>query len=482
VVGGKEMPREQGALASEQGKSRLSSRTKAAYALGSTTDIFGHWLYFSLMQPVFVGFLHLSPALLGVAQAAARTVDGFSDSYFGWRSDNVRTRWGRRRPYILIGSVVSGLTLPLMFTASASWNTSRLFWFVLLSACGYAPILGCYNMPYQSLGAELTADSDERTTVMAWRGVVQTLAGVANAWAWWLAARPWFADANGSPDLVRGARWTATVAGAVMILAGVGNAWFVTEPYYPVAKAQERVGFAASTWKTLACPPFRALLLTLVLFAVPASLVGALGWYVQFYYVCAGQADTATLYSGLAGTCYCLLGASAIPVATRLAAKLGKRRTLQLALVSSTAALASGYWLYTPRAPVLSVLCHGLFGIASSGFFWVLIPSMLADVVDFDELTSGKRREGALSSTLSYTLKFATTITMVLSGSLVELAGFDAHRVVQEATTIARLRLLFAVLPAAASLLAAIALQQYPLTRENMVSIRASLEAKRGVV
>jgi GPH family glycoside/pentoside/hexuronide:cation symporter len=107
---------------------------------------------------------------------------------------------------------------------------------------------------------------------------------------------------------------------------------------------------------------------------------------------------------------------------------------------------------------------------------------MLADVVDFDELTSGKRREGALSSTLSYTLKFATTITMVLSGSLVELAGFDAHRVVQEATTIARLRLLFAVLPAAASLLAAIALQQYPLTRENMVSIRASLEAKRGVV
>ena len=79
-------------------------------------------------------------------------------------------------------------------------------------------------MPYQSLGAELTADTDERTTIMAWRGVVQTLAGVANAWAWWFAARSWFADADGSPNLARGAMWAGAIAGAVMIVLGVAMA------------------------------------------------------------------------------------------------------------------------------------------------------------------------------------------------------------------------------------------------------------------
>lgn len=461
---------------------KLSVRTKAAYALGGTTDIFGHWLYFCLMQPVFVGFLHLAPSLLGLAQAAARTVDGLSDSYFGWRSDNSRTRWGRRRPYILVGSVLAGLTLPLLFAASPAWGSSRLFWFVLLSACVYAPVLGCYNMPYQSLGAELTADPDERTTVMAWRGVVQTLAGVANAWAWWLAARPRFADASGAPNLARGARWTAAVAGAVMIVAGIVNACFVTERYYPLAKEQERVGFLTSTWRTFACRPFRILLLTLVLFAIPASMVDALSWYLQFYYVFPGQPGRAALFGGLAGTCYCLLGAGAVPLATALAAKIGKRRALQWALVGCASALASGYWLYTPRAPVLSILCHGLFGIASSGFFWVLLPSMLADVVDFDELETGKRREGALSSAFSYALKLGTTFTMVLTGPLVELAGFDPHRALQDVTTMAHLRLLFATLPAAAALFAALALQRYPLTREALRALRCRLEAKRGVV
>jgi len=137
---------------------RLRPLEKAAYAFGGTVDIFGHWLYFGLMQPVFVGFLHLSPSLLGLTQATARLTDAFADSYFGWRSDNTRTRWGRRRPYVLVGSLLAGAALPCLFAASRTWSVSTLFWFVLLTACGYAPILSCYNMPYQSLGAELTAE------------------------------------------------------------------------------------------------------------------------------------------------------------------------------------------------------------------------------------------------------------------------------------------------------------------------------------
>jgi GPH family glycoside/pentoside/hexuronide:cation symporter len=463
-------------------RAKLRPLEKGAYAFGGTIDIFGHWLYFGLMQPVFVGFLQLSPSLFGLAQAAARLTDAFTDSYFGWRSDNTRTRWGRRRPFVLVGGLLSGALLPCMFAASRSWSASTLFWFVLLTACGYAPILSCYNMPYQSLGAELTPDTDERTSVMSWRGVVQTLAGVANAWAWWFAARPWFADAGGAPNLARGAMWAGVIAGALMILAAIATALFVGERYYPLASQQERIGFATMTRQAFRCQPFRILLLALVLFAVPTSMVGALSWYVLSYHVFAGDPATAALYGGLGGTCYSILGALCIPFAVWLSRRIGKRRALQYALSVGAVALASSFVLYTPTAPILSALCHGLFGIVSSGFFWVLLPSMLADVIDFDEIESGKRREGAYASILSYVLKFGTTFAVLATGPLIELTGFDAHKATQSPTTLLWLRILFAGVPAVAALLAAVALRRYPLSRAAMSTIRARLEARRGAV
>lgn len=463
-------------------RSRLRPLEKAAYAFGGTIDIFGHWLYYGLMQPVFVGFLQLSPSLFGLAQAAARLTDAFTDSYFGWRSDNARTRWGRRRPFVLVGGVLAGAALPCLFAASRSWSASTLFWFVVLTACGYAPVLSCYNMPYQSLGAELTPDTDERTSVMSWRGVVQTLAGVANAWGWWFAARSWFADADGAPNLARGAMWAAAVAGGLMILAAIGTVLFVGERYYPIARRQDRIGFVAMTREAFRCQPFRILLLALVLFAVPTSMVGALSWYVLYYHVLVGSPAAAAFYSGLAGTCYSVLGAACIPFAVWLARRIGKCRALQCALCGGSVALASSFVLYTPTAPLLSVVCHGLFGIVSSGFFWVLLPSMLADVIDFDELASGRRREGAYASILSYVLKFGTTFTMLITGPLIELTGFDAHKAVQSPSTLTGLRILFAGVPAVAALLAAVALRRYPLDRDALSTIRARLEARRGAV
>lgn len=461
---------------------RLRRLEKAAYAFGGTVDIFGHWLYFGLMQPVFVGFLHLSPSLLGLAQASARLTDAFSDSYFGWRSDNTRTRWGRRRPYILVGSLLAGAALPCLFAASRAWSASTLFWFVLLSACGYAPILSCYNMPYQSLGTELTPDTDERTSVMSWRGVVQTLAGVVNAWAWWFAARPLFADADGTPNLARGSMRAAAIVGGLMMLAGIGSALFVKERYYPLANQQKRIAFRTMTREAFRCQPFRILLFALVLFAVPTSMVGALSWYVLYYHVLAGNPVNAALYGGLAGTAYSILSAACIPFAVWLARRIGKRRALQWALCAGSVALASSFLLYTPRAPILSVLCHGLFGMATSGFFWVLLPSMLADVIDVNELESGKRGEGAFASILSYVLKVGTTLTLLVTGPLIELTGFNARKAFQDPATILGLRILFAVVPAAAALLAALALRRYPLSREAMNTIRARLEARRGGV
>src|SRR5512133_1860916 len=94
---------------------RVATRTKFSYALGGTIEIFAHWVYGNLANPVFVTFFGLTPTLVNTALGVTRFVGAFSDPLVGWISDNTRSRWGRRRPFILVGSILSGLALPCLF-------------------------------------------------------------------------------------------------------------------------------------------------------------------------------------------------------------------------------------------------------------------------------------------------------------------------------------------------------------------------------
>lgn len=137
---------------------RVPVRQKLAYGLGTANDMWGNWLYPTMAWPVFNMFLLVSPALIGMALMVNRLVDAASDPFFGWVSDNTRSRFGRRRPYILLGSLLAGLTLPALFLVSPEWSEQALFVFMLISSGIFITIVSSFNMPYQSLGNELTPD------------------------------------------------------------------------------------------------------------------------------------------------------------------------------------------------------------------------------------------------------------------------------------------------------------------------------------
>src|SRR5690606_41109342 len=117
---------------------RIPPSTKIAYAMGGTTNIFGHWLYNGIVDGVFNIFLGVSPRRVSFVRAAMLAADAFSGLIFGWLSDNTRTRWGRCRPWILFGSIAAGLGLPLLFLARSNWSADQIFWYMMLSAILYS--------------------------------------------------------------------------------------------------------------------------------------------------------------------------------------------------------------------------------------------------------------------------------------------------------------------------------------------------------
>ena len=197
------------AAAREAGDTRLSAGVKWAYATGGTADILGHWLYFNLADPVYSSYFHLSPTQIGNVKAATLIADAFAGVLFGWLSDVTRSRWGRRRPYILVGSLLSGLLLPLLFLPSRSWGTDQIFGYMLLSAVLYSPFIASYNSAYQALGAELTPDYHERVSVMGHKAIIQKAVVVLIGGSVWLSGLPLFRDPatgdvdSGSPLAVR---------------------------------------------------------------------------------------------------------------------------------------------------------------------------------------------------------------------------------------------------------------------------------------
>ena len=458
---------------------------KIIYGLGTANDVWGNWLYPSMAWPVFNIFLHVNPALVSLALFVNRIVDAATDPLFGWLSDNARTRWGRRRPFILVGSILAGLALPTLFLVSPGWSENAYFWYMVVSSSMMICIVSSFNMPYQSLGAELTPDYHERSSVFSYKNIIQRIIDIGLFSAAAFITMSWFNDPEtGEPDMILGARVYTIILGSIMIIIGILLFFFVKERYYDnvVERKQTSISIWDSIWTALKVRPFRAQLAMSLAYGLGTSMVGALGYYLTVYYVCAGDVALGSKWSfamGFANMGGAIIG---VPMALKLSRLLGKRRALLLILIAGMLIYLASWWLYNPTYPILQLGASGSIAFLSASF-GMLLGSIGADIIDFDELNTGKRREGAFTACGSWITKLGFALGTLATGFILNATGFDESLGgAQTGDTITRLRVFFFALPIAGLLLAVYALSRYDLSQKRMAEIRHTLEATRGKV
>ncbi len=462
---------------------RLPMSQKVGWGLGAFLDMWGHWLYPGLAFHVFNVFLGVAPGLISTVQMVKVGVDAASDAIFGWVSDNTRTRFGRRRPFILVGGVLAGVGLPLLFAVGRGWSDSEYFIFMLVSTILFVPIMSCFNMPWVSLGSEMTPDYHERTNVMSIRNAIQKLPELAMFAAAQFTTLAIFNDANGKPDILRGAQTYCTILGTIMVVASILIFFLVRERYYEnlVKRQQPKIAFSDTLGRTLKCRPFRTLVIMNLAYGLGTAMVSALGYYATIYYVCKGDVALGTKWNtamGGAGMAFGLLG---IPFFNRLAHRFGKRAGLASVLSLAICAFIGDWWLYDPARPVLQLFACGFVAFTGAGF-WTLYGSVLADVVDYDELESGQRREGSFSACQSWISKVGIALGVGASGWILQFTGFDSKIPVQSEHAIFMIRILLSAIPVIGLVVALVAILRFPLTATRMHEIRAALEARRGKV
>ncbi|MCX7983734.1 MAG: MFS transporter [Bacteroidetes bacterium] len=471
-------------------RDKLPVFTKIIYGLGTALDMWGFWLYPAVAYAVFNIYLGVEPWLVGLALTLIRIYDAIADPIVGWISDNIRSKHGRRRPFILLAGILSGLGLPLLFLVSPDWvnvkflGVTVIFWYMLGTSLFYIPLMTSFSIPYHSLGVELTPDYDERTSVMTYKSAMQKIFEIGNFYALRFTNLSWFLlPGTAGKNTLLGIQVYTCILGTLMALFALTIFFRIKERYYEkvVIKTTQRIPLKSSFYETLKCKPFRLMMGVGATFVIGTSMVGSLGYYTTVYHVCGGntiEGDNWNFWMGLAFMIGGFLGA---PFFGFVAQKTEKKISVVLAALVGILGYGGSWFLYTPFLPWLQTVASGLMGLASAGI-WMLHSSIGADVIDYDELTTGARREGSFSACGSYILKLGNSLGYFISGLILTWLGFDATRGTQTPETIVGIRLALATVPVLGLLGAIYFISKLDLTKKRCEDIRRELENRRGKV
>jgi GPH family glycoside/pentoside/hexuronide:cation symporter len=203
---------------------------------------------------------------------------------------------------------------------------------------------------------------------------------------------------------------------------------------------------------------------------------------VIIYYVTPDDHSTGASWVGWAGMAGAIAGLGVVAFVAWLGTKIGKRHAFFVAIGVSIVGYGLKWFCYNPDIPYLVMLPAPFMAFGLSGLF-TLVPSMIADVVDADELKTHERREGMFGSIFWWMVKLGLTAALAGSGYLLNATGFDVDLVGHQAPrTITLLRLFDAGVPVLTSLIALWAIATFPITEAKAREVREELERRRGKV
>ncbi|MFG0329054.1 MAG: MFS transporter [Phycisphaerales bacterium] len=436
-----------------------------------------------IFMVVLVQGLGLDPVLWGILFFVPRLSDALTDPIMGFISDNTRSRWGRRRPYILIGSIVAGVSYILMWQLDPENSELYNFTYFLLLALVFYLGLTIFATPYVAMGYEMCEDFHERTRLMA---VAQWI----GQWAWVIV--PWFwvilYDPDIYPDAVAGARNLAIWVGLGCMLLTMAPALLCRTQPVDEERLEDlslsNLGHLANRLAvgfvdTLKCKPFRQICLATFLVFNAFNTVAGLSWFIIVYYMNEGDPAAAGSWPSWFGTLSALATCFlVIPVVTLLSQQFGKRNAFLISQVISIFGYVSFWWCFDPGRPQLMFLPLPFFAFGIGGLFTIMM-SMTADVCDLDELRTGARREGVFGAVYWWMVKFGFAVAGLAGGLIMKLVGFDQSAAVQTPEALTGLRIAYIVVPIIGTMLAVIVMWGYDLGEERSRQIRQQIEERR---
>lgn len=445
---------------------KIALRKKIAYSAPAfALAVVGIPVYVYIPK-FYTDVVGINIAVLGTLLFSVRIFDALTDPAIGFVSDRTRTRFGRRRPYIALGSLFVVLSMVLLFSPPQASPDFETWWF---GFCIYALFLfwTAVVVPYESLGPEITFDYHERTSLFGMRDgflIAGTLMAASSpaivAWAFGLT--------SSAEDERLKFLWIALLYAPLLI----GSCWWcaVAIKEKPYAKALNPTGAWLGFHHVVRNRPFIILLISYTIAAIGSNLPATLILYYVEYVLLSDLADAFLLL-------YFVTGIIFLPGWILLSRRIGKKAAWLTSMVINTGAFVGVFFLGPGDAKIYGILVF----ISGIGFGATLaLPSAIqADVIDYDELLTGERREGQYIGLWSIAKKFAAAIGVGAGLSILGWAGYTPN-VAQTEQVQLTLRSLYALVPSVCNIVAFIIVLSYPISSRVHEQIRKSIADRKA--
>lgn len=443
------------------------------YGLGTLGDTCMSQSIGQLVMPILNIGLGVSPVLIGNVLAARTLWDAFNDPFVGHMGDNFRSRYGRRRPFILVGGITSAFLLCFIWLFPSHWDAAHIMIWFGITLFMLSITQTVFSTAYYALGIEMAPSYHERTRIVAYRGFVQKVASLLV---------PWFLpftmlSAFGSE--IVGVRVLSLIIAAVVAILSVVT-YFGTKERTHVDVHRKKEKFLTAVRGVAKNVHFLRISAIFALMVSLFALFSVFGAYVNIYYVYGGDKLKGASISAVVGSLGAILAMLGIPLVAWMSKRFQKHNALKFSLWLMIIGEVLKFFVMRPETPWAQIIIPFFFSLGVSCIFTIL-GSMQADVVDMDELASGQRREGIFGAMAGWMMKSAGALATALSGYFLLWTGFDAALgAAQSESTFLWLRVMNSFAPAIMASTCLLLLYKYPLTEARMEEVKKILVRRRA--
>jgi len=444
---------------------KLSRKTKIIYGSGDlgfslTTTIIG--AYFLLF---LTDVIHLRPAYAGIAILAGKIWDWVNDPIIGHISDRTRSRWGRRRPFLLFGAIPFALAFIMMWYRPPFTTDLALVAYYALAYVVFDAAATFVYMPYFALTPELTDDYDERTALTSYR-MFFSIFGSLLSFTIPLMIVGTFTPENASQVMLM------SVVFGVMSALPLWLVFFNTreKETYATKEKPKMIPAMKAAFKNR--PFVFGAIIYLLTWICMDVIQSVLLFFVKYVLRLEQQSD-------LVMALIFVTGIIALPLWEYASRKMEKR----IAYVVGIAFMATVLIVLITVGPMVPlwmvmVLCV-MAGVGVSAAH-VLPWAMLPDAIEWDEYKTGERHEGVFYSLITLMKKVASSIAIPLTAVLLDITNYVPNAAEQPASALLGIRLLMGPIPAILLTTAIVFALKYPLDRESYSQVVAELEERRS--
>ena len=464
-------------------KNRVQLGQKIAFGIG----MFANQMFpaiLGIFMVVLVEDLGFPAWMWSLIYFFPRIFDAITDPIMGFISDNTKSKWGRRKQYVLVGGIIMGVAYIFMWQLFKENSLQFNFWYFFIWSIIFYLGLTFFSVPYVAMGYEMSDDFHERTNIMAIAQWIGQWAWVIAPWFWVIMYDPeWFSSADEAARVL--AIWVAIpcVICAIVPAIFIKSKSTLNEDYEPLSIANIGASLGKiydSFIEAFKIKEFRKLCGATFFIYNAFMAVSSLTFFVIVYKLFNGDAEATGIWVSLFG-CLGALGTTfiVIPIVAWLSKKIGKKKAFMLSQSISILGYIMLYLLFIPGKPWMYIIALPFFSFGIGSLFTIMM-SMTADVIDVDELNSGKRREGVFGAIYWWMVKVGFAIAGALSGVMIAAVGFNPDlTAVEQQSAVDGLHAFFCFFPTLGTLAAMWIMRNYSIDETRANEIRVLLKSRK---